>query len=130
MDITTPVKGIKGVGAKTEQLFQKTGVYTIGDILLRFPREYAKYPVPVPVSRAQTGQKQAVILQVESPAAVKRTRTMQITVCTGHDGDVYMEFLWFRMPYIRNTLQKGQTYILYGNVQDRNGQPVMEQPAI
>lgn len=130
MDITTPVKGVKGVGAKTEQLFQKTGVYTIGDILLRFPREYAKYPKPVTISQVQPGQKQAVILHVESPAAVKRTRTMQITVCMGRDGEASMEFLWFRMPYIRNTLQKGQDYILYGMVQDRYGQPVMEQPAV
>ena len=55
MDITTPIKGVKGVGAKTEQLFQKTGVYTVGDILLRFPREYAKYPAPAEISEAAAG---------------------------------------------------------------------------
>lgn len=130
MDITTPIKGVKGVGAKTEQLFQKTGVYTAGDILLRFPREYTKFPKPVEINMARAGEKQAVILHVETPAVVKRTRSMPVTVCEGRYMDAQMEFLWFRMPYIRNTLQKGQTYILYGKVQDKGGKLVMEQPAV
>ncbi len=130
MDITTPIKGVKGVGAKTEQLFQKTGVYTVGDILLRFPREYAKYPAPAEISEAAAGSKQAVILRVESPAVVKNTRAMQITICMGTHADRQMEFIWFRMPYVRNTLIKGQTFILYGSVLNKNGRFTMEQPAI
>ena len=130
MDITTPIRGIKGVGAKTEQLFQKTGVYTVGDILLRFPREYAKYPVPIEIDNAVAGAKAAVILHVENPAVVKRARSMQITICIGSLGSTQMEFIWFRMPYVRNSLIKGQTYILYGSVQDKNGRLTMEQPSI
>ena len=130
MDITTPIKGVKGVGAKTEQLFQKAGVYTIGDILLRFPREYARFPAPIEISQAKSGTKQAVILYVDSPAVVKRTRAMQITVCTGRHLNTRMEFLWFRMPYVRNTLVKGETFILYGNVQEKEGRLCMEQPVI
>ena len=34
MDSSSPISDIKGIGAKTEQLFQKIGVYTVGDILL------------------------------------------------------------------------------------------------
>lgn len=130
MDISSPITGVKGVGAKTEQLFQKTGVYTVGDILLRFPREYAKFPAPAEISSARAGQKQALLVHVDAPAVVKRTRTMQVTVCTGRHLESQMEFLWFRMPYVRNTLQKGQTYILYGMVQEKRGQLSMEQPAI
>lgn len=130
MDITTPIKGVKGVGAKTEQLFQKTGVYTVGDILLRFPREYARYPAPEEISQASTGTKQAVILRVESPAVVKNTRSMPVTVCMGSHADRQMEFIWFRMPYVRNTLVKGQTFILYGTIQNKNGRFTMEQPVI
>ena len=31
---------IKGIGEKTKKLFEKMGVYTVGDILLHFPRNY------------------------------------------------------------------------------------------
>lgn len=130
MDITTPIQGVKGVGPKTEQLFHKTGVYTAGDLLLRFPREYTKFPVPVDISKAKAGAKQAVIVQVERPAVVKRTKSMQITILNGRHLQSQMDFLWFRMPYIRNTLAVGQTFILYGNVQNKNGMLSMEQPAI
>ena len=32
MDRNSPLREIKGVGAKTEELFHKIGVYTVGDI--------------------------------------------------------------------------------------------------
>mgnify|MGYP000799762312 CR=1 FL=1 len=35
---------IKGIGEKTKKLFEKMGVYTVGDILLHFPRDYVKFP--------------------------------------------------------------------------------------
>ncbi|MCI8892634.1 MAG: ATP-dependent DNA helicase RecG [Eubacterium sp.] len=130
MELTTPIQGVKGVGAKTEQLFQKMGVYTIGDILLRFPREYTRFPAPVEISEAVAGKKQAVILRVEAPVIVKRTRSMQISIGSGTHQDTKMEFLWFHMPYIRNTLIKGQTFILYGSVQNKSGLLSMEQPVI
>ena len=40
MDRNSPLRDIKGVGAKTEELFHKIGVYTVGDILLHYPRTY------------------------------------------------------------------------------------------
>ncbi len=130
MEITTPINGVKGVGAKTEQLFQKTGVYTVGDILLRFPREYIKFPAPVEISEAAAGKKQAVIFRVDAPVIVKRTRSMQIAILNGMHDNKKMECLWFRMPYVRNTLIKGQTFILYGTVQEKSGLLSMEQPVI
>ena len=44
MNLNSPIREIKGIGVKTEQLFQQLGVYTVGDILLYFPRDYEKYP--------------------------------------------------------------------------------------
>ena len=35
---------IKGIGEKTKKSFEKMGVYTVGDILLHFPRDYVKFP--------------------------------------------------------------------------------------
>lgn len=130
MELTTPIRGVKGVGEKTEQLFQKTGVYTVGDILLRFPREYIRFPAPAEISEAVAGKKQAVVLRVEAPVIVKRTRSMQLAIASGVHNNQKMEFLWFHMPYVRNTLVKGQSYILYGSVQEKGGMLSMEQPVI
>lgn len=130
MDITAPIRSVKGVGAKTEELFHKIGVYAIGDILLCFPRDYTKFPEPVEISKVAAGSAQAVVLRVENPVFVKSTRTMQVASISGRHLEKKMEFLWFRMPYVRNTLVKGQTFILYGKVLNKSGTLCMEQPVI
>ena len=57
---------IKGIGEKTKKLFEKMGVYTVGDILLHFPRNYIQYPHPVPIDEMtaehmQTEDKLAIV---------------------------------------------------------------------
>ena len=32
MNLNSPIREIKGIGVKTEQLFQQLGAYTVGDI--------------------------------------------------------------------------------------------------
>ena len=44
MNETSSITNLKGIGEKTKDLFAKMGVYTVGDILLHFPRDYVKYP--------------------------------------------------------------------------------------
>ena len=130
MDKASSIGVLKGIGAKTEQLFHNLGVYTVGDILLRFPREYIRFPDPAEISEAAAGKKQAVILRVDAPVIVKRTRSMPLAIASGVHNSKKMEFLWFRMPYVRNTLIKGQTFILYGTVQEKGGMLSMEQPVM
>ena len=43
MNINSPITEIKGIGEKTKDSFTKLGVYTVGDILLHFPRNYIQY---------------------------------------------------------------------------------------
>ena len=50
MDKTSSIGALKGIGAKTEQLFHNLGVYTIGDILLHYPRDYDRLPPITPLA--------------------------------------------------------------------------------
>ena len=34
------IRNIKGVGQKAESLYAKLGIYTIGDLLAHYPRQY------------------------------------------------------------------------------------------
>lgn len=43
MELNSPIRELKGIGEKTEKLFQKIGVYTLRDILLHYPRDYVKF---------------------------------------------------------------------------------------
>ena len=50
MDWSSGIGELKGIGAKTEQLFHNLGVYTVGDILLHYPRDYEKLPPVVRIA--------------------------------------------------------------------------------
>ena len=49
MEKSSGIGTLKGIGAKTEQLFHNLGVYTIGDILLHYPKDYDKLPPITPL---------------------------------------------------------------------------------
>lgn len=132
MDLRSPITDIKGIGQKTEQLFAKMGVYTAGDILLHFPRTYTLYPKAQPIDEITsfTEEKHAVAAQITASPIVKSTRSMQITLLTIGGTGHKMELIWYRMPYIKNTLKTGQYFVFYGKVIVKNGHYVMEQPVV
>lgn len=130
MERNSSLREIKGIGAKTEELFQKMGVYTAGDILLHFPRTYIRYPVAKHVDEVTDLETAAVMGRILKIPVVKRVKNMQITVTTIEEMGVRMELVWFRMPYIKNSIKAGNTYIFYGKVQCKKGCLCIEQPVI
>ena len=130
MDRNSPLRDIKGVGAKTEELFHKIGVYTVGDILLHYPRTYIQYPQAKHVDEVSDGEQAAVLGRITRTPVVRKVRTMQITVTTISEMGVSLELVWYRMPYMKNNLKAGNTYIFYGKVNKKNGRLVMEQAAL
>lgn len=130
MDRNTPIREIKGIGEKTEALFHKMNIYTVGDVLLNYPRTYIQFPEAKHADEVIEGETAAVIGRITSTPVVKKVRAMQITVTTIGDLGVKMNLVWFRMPYIKNSLHFGESYIFYGKVQHKNGKLTMEQPVI
>lgn len=130
MNRNSAISEIKGVGAKTEELFHKIGVYTVGDILLHYPRTYIQYPEIKHVDEVTEGETAAVLGRIVKTPVVRKVRTMQITVTMIGELNVSMELVWFRMPYMKNNLKSGCSYIFYGKVQRKNGRLVMEQSVV
>lgn len=130
MDLHSSLREIKGVGEKTEQLFQKIGVYTLGDILLHFPRTYQEYPQPEDPAEENIGQIVAVCGSLRTPAIFRRGKRMDITLASLFCKNQVVECVWFHMPYIAKQLQVGQPYIFYGRLLKEKQGYKMEQPAI
>ena len=40
---TTDIRELKGIGEKTQQLFAKLNIYTVGDLIRYYPRGYDVY---------------------------------------------------------------------------------------
>lgn len=111
MDRNSPLREIKGVGAKTEELFHKIGVYTVGDILLHYPRTYIQYPQAKHVDEVLDEEQAAVLGRITRTPVVRKVRTMQITVTTISEMGASLELVWYRMPYMKNNLKVSDTYI-------------------
>ena len=130
MRADSSIKEIKGVGDKTSALFQKIKIETVGDALLYYPRTYIQFPEAKHVSEMFEGELCAVLGKITQPPVVKRVRSMQITVASVSGPGKRLELVWFRLPYIKNSLHVGESYIFYGKIQRKNGRLCMEQPAI
>ncbi len=130
MTLDSPIRQVKGIGVKTEELFHKTGVYTIRDILLYFPRDYEKFPDVVSPDEIIAERKNAVAARItKKPSIVPNSRVQLVTtdIC-GSQRKIRLN--WFRSPYIRSVLEPGKTYIFYGVVKAKKNLYVMEQPEI
>lgn len=132
MNETSSITSLKGIGEKTKELFAKMGVYTVGDILLHFPRTYIRYPKMEPIDEISslTEENHAIVAQVRTAPVVKSTRRMQLTLLTIGSVGHKMQLIWYRQPYIRNNLKVNQYYVFYGKVAIKEGKYVMEQPVI
>ena len=136
MDQSSGIGALKGIGAKTEQLFHNLGVYTIGDILLHYPRDYEKLPPITPLAELPELMKEtkeitaAIAARVEKAPYVRAGRNMQITSLTLQGGTVKADLVWFRMPYLKNTLKIGEWFVFLGKVVMKGKLFHMEQPQI
>ncbi len=130
MNINSSIGEIKGIGEKTKGLFEKLGVFTIRDMLLAFPRDYRKFPTCEKIQNIVNGKEYAICAKVKGTPVVKGTRNMAITFVKLSDETGEIEGIWYRMPYIKNSLKSGEDYIFFGKVIWKNGHYVMEQPVV
>ena len=114
MKETERIGSLKGIGEKTEKLFQKVGVETVGDILRYYPRAFEIFEEPVPVGNVEEGKINTVAGKVFGRIQVSGNTKMQVTTLYLKDLTGTLKVIWFRMPFLRNTLKSGGIYIFRG----------------
>lgn len=124
----TSIKELKGIGEKTQRLFEKVGVSTVGDLIRYYPRGYDVYEEPIPVSELEEGRTQTVSGAIYGRVQVSGTAKMQVTTLYLKDLTGTLKVIWFRMPFLRSTFAKGGSLTLRGRVLRRRDGLVMEHP--
>ena len=130
MNETARISTLKGIGEKTEKIFQKAGIYTVGDLIRYFPRGYDVYEEPVPISELEEGKTMTVTGSVYGRIQVGGSPKMQITTVYLKDISGTLKVIWFRMPFLRNTLAKAGAITLRGRVIRKKEGLVMEHPEV
>lgn len=126
----TRVRELKGIGEKTEKLFEKLGIYTAGDLLRYYPRGYDVYEEAVPVSEVEEGKVMTVTGALFGRVQVSGGRKMQVTTAHVKDITGTLPVVWFNMPFLRSTLAKGGLITVRGRIAARKAGIVMEHPEI
>ena len=124
------IRNLKGIGEKTELLFAKVGVASLQQLLHYYPRDYDSYGEPVTVKETKVNQKQAVRATLTKLPEVKGFANKVIITVVLVEESSRLQLTWFNMPFLRNTLKRGGTYVFRGNIRKKKGRLVMEHPEI
>ena len=130
MNESESIRKLKGVGEKTEALFHKVGIFTVGDLLLYYPRDYDIFREPQVVGEIKDQEKAAVVGTITGSVEVKKVRNLTIVSTTISDLTGKCKLTWFNMPFLRSTLKRGMTMVFRGKMTIKNHQRVMEHPEI
>ncbi len=126
----TNIRELKGIGEKTQKLFHKIGIETVGDLIRYYPKGFDIYEEPVPIAEAGEGTVVTVTGAIFGKVQVSGTRNMQVTSMHVKDITGTLRAVWFRMPFLRNTFAGGGVVTLRGRIVNRKGGSVMEHPEI
>lgn len=124
------LRTLKGVGEKTEKLFQKVGIYDTDDLLHYYPRNYDEYETPVDIAELKEGTVQAVSAAVCSGVYVNSVRGRQIISVNIADQSGKFPVVWFNLPYLKKTIRKGSWFVFRGRIVRKQGKLEMEHPEI
>ena len=130
MNDKTPLRELKGVGEKTEQLFQKIGITTAEELLRYYPRTYDIYEEPVEIASAEEDKTVSIRATIATGIYINQIRNLQVLTTTVADASGRLPVAWFNAPYLRGTLKKGSVFILRGKIIRKKGRPQMEHPEI
>ena len=124
------LRTLKGVGEKTEKLFQKIGISDTESLLRYYPRNYDEYETPADIADLKEGTVKAVSAAVCSGVYVNPVRGKQVVSITACDSTGRISITWFNASYLKNTLKKGSVFVFRGRVIRRQGKLQMEHPEI
>ena len=127
MQLTDPVKTVKGVGEKSAQLLEKLNIVTVEDLIRHYPRNYDDFELPIKINEAAEGR----IVTVEG--AVSRVTSMpnrrkKVVTCYVSDPTGALKLVWFNQQYIVKLLKPGYRLIFRGTVKRDNAELAIYQP--
>lgn len=127
----TDIRYLKGIGEKRAELFNKLGVFSVGDILRYLPRGYEDRTDIRNICDTQEGDMVCIRATlaggVRSFRARNRSRVIQVRVS---DGTGIMNLTWFNAPYVEKALKAASTFIFFGKVNRRGMMTEMINPSM
>jgi ATP-dependent DNA helicase RecG len=127
---TESIRILKGVGEKTEALFEKVGISKLGDLIRYYPRDYDVFREPVSIGEVKDQEKSAVSGTITGGIEIKKVRNLTVVTTTVADLTGKCRLTWFNMPFLRSTLKRGMTFVFRGKMTVKGSLRTIEHPEI
>ncbi|MGI6669179.1 MAG: ATP-dependent DNA helicase RecG [Acetivibrionales bacterium] len=112
-----PLRYLKGVGEAKAALFRRLGIFTVGDVITHYPRDYEDRSRLKKLWELADGDKCSFVGTIASKVIVSRPRKgLTISRVSITDGTGLINAVWFNQPYLKNYFKIGERYIFYGTV--------------
>ena len=124
-----PLSALSGVGPRRQAQLQKLGLFSVGDLLSHFPRDYEDWSRITPIARLEDGEAACVRGTVARPPEVFRKPGGKCLSRTAvFDGTGKLSLTFFNNPYLR--LEAGWDYLFFGKTVFYGGMRTMANPEI
>jgi len=124
-----PLKYVKGVGENRARLFAKLGLFTLGDLLHYFPRDYEDRSVFKPISEAADGESITVRIRFVSDITESRPRrNLSLLKAQVTDGVSLMNVTWFNQSYIKQSIDISREYVFFGTIRRTGSRVEIHNP--
>ncbi|MCM1335958.1 MAG: ATP-dependent DNA helicase RecG [Bacteroides sp.] len=117
MKPSDPLTELKGIGEKRAKLFEKLGVFTVGDLIRYYPRDYIDFTAPVPLGELTPEDEPTVFAGVVTKKLrpyIGRQYSIFKAVVSDATDSVLITF--FNSEYAFARLVEGREYVFYGKV--------------
>src|SRR3990172_8409416 len=127
---STPVQFVRGVGPQRAALLAKLDLYTAGDLIFFFPRDYQDLTDRREIADLEEDRLQTVrgeVVEIDARSSGFGKSVVGVLVRQGHD---YLRALWFNQPFMREKFKEGQHVLLSAKPRFRGGRWEMPHPRV
>ncbi|MFR9281299.1 MAG: ATP-dependent DNA helicase RecG [Peptoniphilus lacrimalis] len=131
MNIDDNIKNLKSVGPKRLKLLNNIGIFSIKDLLYFYPRRYEDSSKILKLSEGIIGEKATFRCRILSLLDNKNIRRgLSITSFLIEDDSAEAKLIFFNNRFIKNTIDFGETYLIYGKYERFRGRIQLTSPEI
>lgn len=119
---------LRGVGKNRLEALHAAKIYSICDLLSFLPADYKDTTSTVPMCSLHPGRPCCVEGTVLDTPKTHYIKKMSMVRCAVSDGEGKLYLTWFNQPWVGKQIHKGDTLMLFGRPQKKNGAWSMANP--
>lgn len=121
---------LKGIGKTRLEALHAAGICSLRDLLYAFPVRYRDVSAPVSVAKAQPGETACLLLSRRGEAKLSRHGKLSRVTCAFADETGQLSACWFNQPWMREHLNAGTRFTLYGRVEASGAGKRLTNPSL